>query len=113
MHAQPFWRPALVGLPQPRGLMSKLYKPSGGIFASHKTHRLAYRSQRQSPYDRAITQAFKRRQRLGADGGIGDPIDKPKGMRWATFDRKMDQVEAAEAVCNTYLLHFVQKLSLS
>jgi hypothetical protein len=31
-------------------------------------------------------------------------------MRWATFDRKMQQVEAAEAVCNVRLLQFVQKL---
>jgi hypothetical protein len=57
--------------------------------------------------------AFKRRRRLGADGGIGDPIDKPNGMRWATFDRKMDQIEAAEAVCDARLLRFVQKLSWS
>jgi len=48
---------------------------------------------------------------VGADGGIGDPIDKPKGIRWATFDRRMDQVEAAEAVCNAHLSLFLQKLS--
>jgi hypothetical protein len=98
--------------PRRGDLVSKLYKPAAsGIFASRKAHCLAYRCQRQSPYDRAISQAFKRRQRLGADGGIGDPIDKPHGMRWATFDRKMDQVEAAEAVVNGRLLLLVQKLS--
>jgi hypothetical protein len=32
-------------------------------------------------------------------------------MRWATFARKMDQVEAAEAVCNVRPFRFVQKLS--
>jgi hypothetical protein len=32
-------------------------------------------------------------------------------MRWATFDRKMDQVEAAEALCDAHLLRFVQKLT--
>jgi hypothetical protein len=47
---------------------------------------------------------------VGADGGIGDPIDKPKGMRWITFDRKLEQVEAAETVCDARLLRFVQKL---
>jgi hypothetical protein len=100
--------------PRRRDLVSKLYKPAGGgIFASRKAHHLAYRSQRQSPYDRAISQAFKRRQRLGAGGGIGDPIDKPHGMRWATFDRKMEQIEAAEAVCNARLLRFVQQLTTS
>jgi hypothetical protein len=83
----------------------------GGIFASRKAHRLAYHSQRQSPYDRSISQAFKRRQRLGADGGIGDPIDKPKGMRWNTFDSKMEQVEAAEAVCDAHLARFILKLT--
>jgi hypothetical protein len=86
--------------------------PSGGvIFASRKANRLAYRSQRQSPYDRAISQGFKHRQRLGAGGGIGDPIDKPNGMRWATFDRKMERVQAAEAVCDARLGYFVQKLA--
>jgi hypothetical protein len=100
--------------PRRGDLVSKLYKPAGGaIFASRKAHRLAYRSQRQSPHDRAISQAFKRRQRLGADGGIGDPIDKPKGMRWATFDRKMQQIEAAEAICNAHLVQFVQQLTTS
>jgi hypothetical protein len=119
------YRVQLTTTPQPFGgrrwwwvcprrgdLVSKLYKPSAaGIFASRKAHRLAYRSQRQSPYDRAINQAFKRRQRLGAEGAIGDPIDKPYGMRWVTFDRKMEQIEAAEAVCNSHLFQFVQKLS--
>jgi hypothetical protein len=100
--------------PRRGDLVSKLYKPAGDwIFASRKAHRLAYRSQRQSPYDRAISQAFKRRKRLGAEGGIGDPIDKPKGMRWATFDRKMSQVEAAETVCDARLLRFVQQLTTS
>jgi hypothetical protein len=55
--------------------------------------------------------SFDADSHLGADSGIRDPIDKPKGMRWATFDRKMDQLEAAEGVCNARLLRFVQKLS--
>jgi hypothetical protein len=119
------YRVQLTTTPQPLGgrrwwwvcprrgdLVSKLYKPNGaGTFASRKAYRLAYRSQRQSPYDRAISKAFKRRHRLGADGGTGDPIDKPHGMRCATFDRKMDQIEAAEAVCDARLLRFVQKFT--
>jgi hypothetical protein len=99
--------------PSRRRLVAKLYMPAGGgVFASRKAHRLAYRSQRQSPYDRTISRAFKLRRRLGSTGALWDAIDKPKGMRWATFDRKMDQVEAAEAVCNGNLLHFVQRLVL-
>jgi hypothetical protein len=94
------------------GLVAKLYKPAEGwIFASRKAHRLAYRSQRQSPHDRALSQAFKRRWRLGSREGIGDYIPKPKAMHWATFDRKMKRVQAAEAICDARLLYFVQKLA--
>ena len=32
-------------------------------------------------------------------------------MRWATFDRKMEQVEAAEAVCDAYLMLAFQRIS--
>jgi hypothetical protein len=119
------YRVELTTTPQPLGgrrwwwicpwrgdLVSKIYKPGGsGIFASRKAHRLAYRCQRQSPYDRAISQAFKRRRRLGSTAGIGDYIEKPKGMRWASFDRYMEQVETAEAVCNAHLARFVQQLT--
>jgi hypothetical protein len=100
--------------PKRGDLVSKLYKPNGaGTFASRKAYRLAYRSQRQTPHDRALSQAFKRRRQLGSTDSIGNYIVKPKGMRWATFDRKMEQIEAAEAVCNARLLRFVQQLTTS
>jgi hypothetical protein len=63
--------------------VSKLYLPPGALtFASRRAYRLAYRSQRETPHDRAIRRAFKLHHRLGATGGIGDPIPKPKSMRW-------------------------------
>jgi hypothetical protein len=119
------YRVELTTTPQPFGgrrwwwicprrgdLVSKLYKPSGsGIFTSRKAHHLAYHSQRQSPYDRALGRAFKLRRRLGSTAGIGDYIEKPKGMRWATFERSMEQIESAEAVCNAHLARFVQQLT--
>lgn len=39
---------------------------------------------------------------LGNRDGIGDWIDKPKGMRWRTFDRHMARIEAAEEIVNGY-----------
>jgi hypothetical protein len=36
--------------------------------------------------------------KLGANGGIGDHIPKPKWMRWPTYDRKLEEVFAAEEV---------------
>lgn len=97
--------------PRRGDLVSKLYMPAGATaFASRKCFHIAYRSQRESPCDRAISQAFKLRRRLGATGGIGDFIEKPKGMRWATFDRKMDQLKRIEAVVNAHTWLLLQRL---
>src|SRR4051794_32604710 len=91
--------------------VAKLHLPPGALtFASRRAYSLAYKSQRETPYDRAISRAYKLRCRLGAKGGIGDYVDKPKWMRWATFDREMARVEHAEAVVDSSLGAFVQKL---
>lgn len=83
--------------PRTGARVAKLHLPPGALtFASRQAYRLAYRSQRETPRDRALGRAFKLRDRLGAKGGIGDCIDKPKGMRWRTFEREMEKVEAAE-----------------
>jgi hypothetical protein len=84
--------------PKTGDLASKLHLPPGALtFASRKAHKLAYRSQRETRRDRALGRAFKLRRRLGDQGGIGEEIAKPKGMRWRTFDREMVKVEVAEA----------------
>jgi hypothetical protein len=97
--------------PRRDDLVSKLYMPAGvTTFASRKCFRSAYRSQRQSPYNRALSRAFKLSRRLGSTGGIGDYIEKPKGMRWATFDRKMDQLEQVEAPVDAHMWLLLQRL---
>jgi hypothetical protein len=71
-------------------LVWKLHLPAGSSrFASRREHGLGHRSQRQSPRDRAVSQAWKARSRLDAIGYIGGPCFKPKWMRWRTFDRLM------------------------
>ncbi|MEZ0167936.1 hypothetical protein [Microvirga sp. TS319] len=65
--------------PKRADLVSKLSR--SGIFGSRKAHRLAYRSRRENPCDRAISQAFKHQGQLGSNDGIGAP---PTGPRvWA------------------------------
>src|SRR5829696_327817 len=60
--------------PRRSHFVSKLHMaPGTAEFASQRAYRLAYRSQRQSPRDRAISRAWKARERLTAIGGIGDP----------------------------------------
>ena len=83
--------------------VAKLYLPTGShTFASRRAYRLGYRSQRESPSDRALSQAFKLRRRLGSEEGIGDYILKPKGMHQTTFERAMVRVEAAEYVVDAH-----------
>jgi len=84
---------------------AKLYLPSGAFtFASRQAHRLAYRSQREAPHDGALRRAFKLRGELGADGGIGDYVPKPKWMRRPTYDRKLEEIFAAEEVVERFEL---------
>jgi hypothetical protein len=98
--------------PQSGKRVAKLYKPDGAeTFASRQAYRLAYRSQRENPIDRARERAFKLRRRLGSKGGFDDFIPKPKGMRWATFDRRLAQVWAAEAACNARILSILRQRS--
>jgi transposase InsO family protein len=58
---------------------------------------IASRFHRRSPHDRALSQSFKRRRRLGSTARNGNPIDA--------------QVETAEAVCNAHLFRFIQQLA--
>jgi hypothetical protein len=91
---------------------TKLYLPNGAFtFACRQAYRLAYRSQRETDHDRALRRAFKLRGKLGADGGIGDHVPKPKWMRWPTYDRKLEEVSAAEGVVDAHLSFFVAKLN--
>jgi hypothetical protein len=79
--------------------VSKLYLAPGAMtFASRGAHRLAYKSQRETPFARSISRAWKARRRLGDHQTIGATIAKPPGMRWRTFDRLLEKVEAAEGM---------------
>jgi hypothetical protein len=90
---------------------TRLHLPSGAdTFACRKAYRLAYRSQRQTPPDRALSRALALRQKLGADGGVGDYVAKPKGMHRCTFERAMKRIDRAENIVEMHMLQF--RLSL-
>jgi hypothetical protein len=87
----------MVGLPPNRHRVSKLsLSLRAATFASRRAYCLAYRFQRESPRDRAGCRAFRLRRKLGSTGAIGDLIERPKGMRWKTFDRHMKRIARAE-----------------
>ncbi len=83
--------------------VSVLWKPPGArYFASRQAfgRQVAYGSQFQTPHDRAISAAQMIRRRLGGNeylSGLRGFPPKPKGMRWATYERLQAQCQQYEA----------------
>ncbi len=117
-------RIALITSPQPFGgrrwwfvcprtgrLSSRLHLPNGAYnFACRKAYRLGYRSQRETPRDRALSRAFGLRQKLDNDGWIGDYVVKPKGMHWRTFERLVKRIAKAEDIVQGYAARLLDRL---
>ena len=90
---------------------TKLYLPNGAFtFASRQAYRLAYPCQRETACCRALRRAFRLRGKLGAEGGIGDYVEKPKWMRWRTYNRMLEKISAAEEVVDAHTQNFDRKL---
>jgi len=98
--------------PRTGQLAERLHLPSGAdTFACRKAYRLAYRSQRETPCDRAISRAFSLRRKLGDDGGIGDYVTKPKGMHWRTFEHAMGRIDRAEGIVDGHAVLLLDRLN--
>src|SRR5262245_9923556 len=75
----------------------KLYLPLGARhFRSRQAYGLAYPSQRETAYHRAMRRAQKLWRRLGGDPADSDYPAKPKRMRWTTYNRLMGELIASE-----------------
>lgn len=91
--------------------VAKLYLPNGAFtFAARLAYRLAYPCQREPAHDRALRRAFKLRAKLGADGGIGDYVAKPKWMRWRTYERAMTRIDRVERVVDAHTVLLLDRL---
>jgi hypothetical protein len=99
-------RPHLGGLrwwfvcPHLNRRVRKLYLPLGGRhFWSRHAYELAYGSQRETKFDRALRRARKLRLRLGGDPADDEYPHKPLRMRWATtkFDRALRRARKTRA----------------
>ncbi len=78
----------------------KLYLNSQ-YFTCRKCANLTYESTREKAPDRAMRKATKIRRKIGASLATIDyisPADKPKRMRWKTFNRLKAQAEHYEAM---------------
>ncbi|MFZ5426791.1 MAG: hypothetical protein ACOZEN_07435 [Thermodesulfobacteriota bacterium] len=72
-------------------------------------HKLTYASQSEDRPDRLLRRANKIRARLGGKAGVSSFIVKPKGMRWATFERMEQEIRQFE---NTGLLLAMNKFRM-
>lgn len=90
---------------------ARLHLPSGAnTFACRNAYQLAYRSQRETARDRALSRAFALRRKLSDDGRIGAYISKPKGMHWRTFERAMEKIDRAEDIVETHAMLLLDRL---
>jgi hypothetical protein len=80
--------------------VGKLYG-AGKLFACRHCYRLGYRSQLKREHFARWHQADKLRKKLGGEAGRGFPIaEKPKGMHWATYWRRVEEIRHLEVEAN-------------
>jgi hypothetical protein len=80
--------------------VTKLYLSRRYFLCRHCNH-LAYASQYERPWERAIRRANKLKQRLGIDVGIAEPFpDKPRGMWVRTYGYLLNEILQAEILAN-------------
>ena len=69
----------------------------GAQFRCRRCQRLKYDTQYEPAFARAATRALKIRERLGCKHGIDHPFpEKPKGMRWKTYERLVAKDESLQ-----------------
>src|SRR5262249_22135832 len=76
---------------------ARLFLPSDGQrFMSRAAYRLAYACQREGPAERLMRKARKLHRALGGQGDELEAPDKPKGMHWRTYERKLAAAQRAD-----------------
>jgi hypothetical protein len=88
----------------------KLYG-AGIYFLCHHCYRLAYASQREDRYDRALRRANNIRTRLGGEPGIAAAFPpRPKGMHRRTYERLQSAVFNAEILAEEQIAVLLARL---
>jgi hypothetical protein len=80
-------------------------------FLCRHCNKLAYASQYEQPWKRALRRANKLKQRLGIGVGIAEPFpDKPKGMWVRTYGCVLDEMLQAEILADEAQANMIKRL---
>src|SRR5262245_20720748 len=102
--------PCVVGGVVCRRRVAKLYG-AGAYFLCRHCYRLAYASQREDRYDRALRRANRIRVRLGGEPGMASQFPaRPKGMHHQTYERLRSAAINAEISADERLAFLVARL---
>lgn len=88
--------------------VAKLYMGNRYFLCRH-CNRLAYASQSETPLDRLLRKANKRRVKLGGGPGMDSFVPRPKGMHRTTYGRHMDVISRADHAADLALIRFVRR----
>jgi hypothetical protein len=81
-------------------------------FLCRHCNALAYASQYEQPWQRALRRANKLKQRLGIGVGVGEPFpDKPRGMWARTYGQLLNEILQAEILANEAQTNRFKRLS--
>jgi hypothetical protein len=93
--------------------VAKLYA-AGAYFLCRHCYRLAYASQRDDRYARALRRANDIRMRIGGEPGIVAPFPtRPKGMHHKTYDRLKSAALNAEILAEERLVILLGQMQRS
>jgi hypothetical protein len=90
--------------------VSKVYG-AGAYFLCRHCYRLAYASQRENHFDRALRRANDIRMQLGGEPGMASLFRQPpKGMHRRTYERLQSKVWRAEMLAEERLNTMLERL---
>jgi hypothetical protein len=84
---------------------------SRSYFLCRRCNQLAYASQYEQPWQRALRRANKLKQRLGIDVDAEPFPHKPKGMWVRTFGYRLNEIQQAEILANEAQVNKLKRLA--